>query len=350
MWLFSKKIDFTFLYLPVWAIWIICFAVPNGLHQTQFPIWLWVLTVLAIDVTHVWSTIFRTYLDKEEFNNHQELLTLTPVVSFLVLYSISSYSIDLYWRILAYFALFHFIKQQYGFLILYKYKARDFCTKIFRDKWVIYYSMLYPVVFWHISGDRTFSWFVEGDFILYYNSDIVHAVTILNTIYWVIILGWLAEEIYSTKKNGKPLNTGKILWVLTTAINWYLGIVYFNSDLAFTLTNVVAHGVPYMVLIFYYEKKKNHIRKIASKPILLMLLMILGLGFIEEYFWDSLINRDKISFFDSVIPYTYEALNNDLVIAAFTALLSVPQITHYVVDGFIWKSNKKNMYLKQVFK
>ena len=40
----------------------------------------------------------------------------------------------------------------------------------------------------------------------------------------------------------------------TTAATWYVGIVATNSDLAFTVTNVLIHGVPYAVLVFSYGR------------------------------------------------------------------------------------------------
>jgi hypothetical protein len=32
------------------------------------------------------------------------------------------------------------------------------------------------------------------------------------------------------------------------------------------------------------------------------------------------------------------------------AILAMPQQVHYIVDGFIWKMNDKNPYLKPIFK
>ncbi|MFH4043607.1 hypothetical protein WAI98_20490, partial [Acinetobacter baumannii] len=50
---------------------------------------------------------------------------------------------------------------------------------------------------------------------------------------------------------------GKDIVVATTAICWYLGIVAFNSDYAFTVTNVIIHGVPYFALIYVYAKARR---------------------------------------------------------------------------------------------
>ena len=89
MWLFGKHKDLSLLFIPVWIIWIVLFFLPNNFLQNDVPLWIWVVFILGIDVTHVWSTIFRTYLDKEEFNNHKTVLILAPIIAFILLFGIA---------------------------------------------------------------------------------------------------------------------------------------------------------------------------------------------------------------------------------------------------------------------
>jgi hypothetical protein len=335
----------------------VLFNLPTDYLQADIPLWVWVVFVLCIDVGHVWSTIFRTYLDKEEFGQHRRLLLLAPLLSFVLVAGLAFVSTFWFWRLLAYLALFHFVKQQYGFLALYKMKAKDFgAQKIFKDKWVLYLATLYPVVYWHLGEGLNFSWFAMDDFInirsffaipsdlwaVFFNA--------LNVLYWVIIITWTIEEVLRSDK----INTGKILWMLTTAINWYVGIVYFNSDLVFTVTNVVAHGIPYLTLIIYYQYQKKTLKqnrlisgfKIAG----VILPVVFFLGWLEEYFWDMLVYGDRSDFFGAIIAYPFELLESPFSQAIAIALLTVPQFTHYIIDGFIWKSNATNPYVKQIFK
>ena len=78
-----------------------------------------------------------------------------------------------------------------------------------------------------------------------------------NLLYWLLILVSLGQEFLIYRKNRSNVSIGKILWVLMTAANWYLGIVFFNSDLVFSISNVVAHGVSYLVLINWYAIEKR---------------------------------------------------------------------------------------------
>ena len=109
-WLFSRLIDLLVLGLPVWLTWGFCFALPATALERTVPLWMWVVFIVGIDVSHVWSTLFRTYLDREEFAHHRTVLLRTPVLAFCLLFIIAGLSPSWFWRAMAYLALFHFIK------------------------------------------------------------------------------------------------------------------------------------------------------------------------------------------------------------------------------------------------
>ena len=118
-WLFSKKIDLLYLSLAIWLTWLACFLLPTTYHEMKIPLWIWGIFILGIDVSHVWSTIWRTYFDKQEFQSHKKVLIFAPIIAFCSIFLLTQVSAFFFWRILAYIALFHFIKQKYGFFFLY---------------------------------------------------------------------------------------------------------------------------------------------------------------------------------------------------------------------------------------
>lgn len=363
IWIFNKSVDLWLLGLPVWLTWLICFLLPESIHQQTMPLWFWVVIILGIDVTHVWSTLFRTYLDKEEFQTHKKLLISAPLAGLLVFFTLAFFSIALFWTILAYLAVYHFIKQQYGFMQIYraKYGLVNFKKRI-SDKTAIYMGMLYPVFYWHLNHDRHFNWFIDGDFLNvgeflnstpFWNDSVLSITNQTGTfLYFGILIFWLYEEISLRQKHNLRFPWGKVLWVMTTAGNWYLGIIYFNSDLAFSLTNVVAHGVPYMALIFFYVEGKKQLKSKVTRyrvviNVCLMILAIFVLAFGEEYLWDMFLFRENEPFFSRLFSYPFPAIETSLMQALALAMLSVPQVTHYILDGFIWKA-KTNPYVKSV--
>lgn len=354
IWLFSKRIDLIFLFLPVWAIWIWSFS--SDLEGKSLPTWAWFIFILGIDVSHVWSTVFRTYLNKKGRLNHKKSIRYIPIILLPVLFGVSLVSNQLFWSILAYVAVFHFIKQQYGFMALYTFKNQEKHTPLKKrfDKIVIYIGMLYPIVFWHFDKERSFNWFIENDFIPLSNLiESTNIFSFLNIAYFTLLLVWIGSEIRLAKDN--DFAWGKVLWVVSTSLNWFLGIIYFNSDYIFSLTNVVAHGIPYLVLVIKYKIGEEEIEKgaklqtmEATLHVFSVIVLVFFIAFFEEYFWDMLVNLEHQEIFEAFSPYWINIEGSPLLIAFCTALLTLPQATHYVLDGIIWKFNKSNPELKKI--
>ncbi len=77
------------------------------------------LLVVGVDVAHVYGTLYRTYLDPAEFRRRRSLYVLAPLLGWLAFAALYSLGAMVFWRALAYLAVFHFVRQQYGFMMLY---------------------------------------------------------------------------------------------------------------------------------------------------------------------------------------------------------------------------------------
>jgi len=368
MWFASARFDLAFLHIPVWLCWVLAFALPASVIATDLPVWVWVVAVLAIDVGHVWSSIYRTYLDPTTRATSSGLLKAVPLICFAVCFFLALQSDLLFWRVLAYIAAYHFVKQQVGIAALYRARQlknlgvrRDdqpkwVGTMTRLDKLAVYAGTVCPLIWWHANLPRTISWFVQGDFVdltgirawFAANPMIATAVAVLFYGFWIgSLASWAGFHLYLQRKHGVPFQTGKLLWIGGTAVNWYLGLVYFDSDLVFTLTNVVAHGIPYYGLMALHGSRRLEAEspRFGTAPRLwacAFLIPILALAFLEEYGWDMLLYRDNPNLFSAVLPYTAEALDSPALRAVAIAVLSLPQTVHYVLDGFIWKSGPRN--------
>jgi hypothetical protein len=114
-----------------------------------------------------------------------------------------------------------------------------------------------------------------------------------------------------------------------------------NGDLAFTVTNVVSHGIPYIALIWTFGNRRMRtapearfrIFRVTWIPMFLASLVLLA--YVEEGLWDGFIWRDHpVAFrFFSDLPQLMESP----VLTWLVPLLALPQITHYLLDGFIWR-------------
>ncbi|HEX2627468.1 MAG TPA: hypothetical protein VHM26_00600, partial [Chitinophagaceae bacterium] len=223
-WIGKPATDILFILLPPFACLLVIALFP-GLFQNSkgMPEAGWVILILLIDVAHVYSTLYRTYFDPQSFKKQQALLLAIPFVGFIigvVLYSISSL---LFWRLLAYVAVFHFIRQQYGFMRLYSRKEKPSTWMRRLDAVVIYYATLYPILYWHLNGPRNFNWFIENDFVYLQSEWLLATLTIL---YYIIVAAYIIKEIVYCIRN-RYLNVPKLLVMTGTLASWYFGIVYF---------------------------------------------------------------------------------------------------------------------------
>ena len=148
---------------------------------------------------------------------------------------------------------------------------------------------------------------------------------------------------------GEPLSWGKIGIVASTAATWYVGIVAFNSDFAFTVTNVVAHGLPYLALVWLYGRRKwiapTSWRTWLYRPALLWVFVgvTILLAYLEEGAWDLLVWREHASLFGG---WRLPTLPDEMLAVIVPALI-LPQATHYVLDAWIWKFDGSNPGLRE---
>ncbi|MBL4633748.1 MAG: hypothetical protein JKY56_07740 [Kofleriaceae bacterium] len=341
-WLFSANVDLgVFLGSALLSVLLLAVGASLGVLQSDSPEWIWVPAVLLIDVAHVWSTVFRVYFDREERRRRPWVYWGAPAVGYAAGVCIYSFGAMWFWTVAAYLAVYHFVRQQYGWVVLYRRRGEESGQL---DRWVdtatIYAATVYPLIYWHAHLPRRYWWFVPKDFIVHFP---LWVDTILAPMYWAILAAYTCRALYRWFVL-HVRNPGKDVVVVTTALCWYLGIVYFNSDYAFTVTNVVIHGIPYFALIYFYGRR----RALSGKPGAIRLLLGGPLVFIavlvcfaygEELLWDQLIWHERSWLFGGA---------SDLALGLETLLvplLALPQITHYLLDGFIWRGDKNRPYM-----
>ena len=332
-WLFSPRVDVSvFLGSAIFSLLALWIGAGAGVLDGDTPDWAWVPAVLLIDVAHVWSTSFRVYLDTDELKRRPWLYSLVPLLGLAIGVALYSEGELVFWRVLAYLAVFHFVRQQYGWVALYRVRAgeRDALGK-WIDTLAIYAATLYPLIYWHTHLPRKFWWFLANDF-----TGIPSMIArIAAPIYWLALGLYTMKSSYGwlVKRKGNP---GKDIVVVTTGLCWYIGIVGYNSDYAFTVTNVVIHGVPYFALIYWYSRVRmkqtggRGVYRLFAHGPAFFLVMLWAIAYIEEMFWDRGVWQDRSWLFGA--PWEIGAWKLLLV-----PLLALPQLVHYVLDGFIWR-------------
>src|SRR5690606_29686228 len=125
-WLFSARVDVAvFLGSAAVALALLPLGWALGVAGGDTPEWAWIGVILLVDVAHVWSTTARVYLDRDELARRPYLYGLAPLCAYLVGVALYSEDALLFWRVLAYLAVFHFVRQQYGWVALYRARAGE---------------------------------------------------------------------------------------------------------------------------------------------------------------------------------------------------------------------------------
>jgi hypothetical protein len=322
-WIFSRPVDLAvFGGSAVVAVLLVALGARAGLLENDAPEWTWVTAVLLVDVAHVWSTGFLIF-DPRERQLHGRLWIAVPVLGYaagVALYVLGGAAA--FWRALAYLAVFHFVRQQWGWVALYRTRAgeSDRAGRLV-DAAAIYAATIYPLLHWHAHLPRHFVWFVPGDFAAGLSAALARAA------FPVYLLALAAYALRSLARALRGDATpGKDLVVATTAACWWLGIVALDSDYAFTVTNVLIHGVPYFALVFVVARDRGVRLGLAA-----FLGALWAIAFVEELLWDRAVWHERTWLFGT--PWvSLDALRPYLV-----PLLALPQLSHYVLDGFIWR-------------
>ena len=325
-WLFSARADLGLFTLPAVAALGLVVLTPA---QGNFPEWLWLGGILGVDVAHVWGTGLRVYADAQELRRRPLLYLSVPLLCWAGAAALYAHGALWFWRALAYAASFHFVRQQAGWMRLYQGAApRGLGRHV--DTAAIYAATLYPLIYWH-THVRAFVWMMPGDFVRLPGAAWDG---VLRGLYAAILLTYAVVAAHRVwRGRARP---GQDLLVLSTAACWYVGIVACNSDLAFTATNVLIHGIPYFGLIYVYGRHRGCQQPARSLWRLyvdgpwLMLGILLALAYAEEFLWDHALWHER--------PYLFGMRGFwDGAQAWLVPLLSVPQWTHYVLDGWVWR-------------
>jgi hypothetical protein len=311
-----------------------------GLLDRALPVWTWVATVVFVDVAHVWATAYRVYLDPEERGRRPALYLGIPVAAYVAGVLLYSASGALFWRVLAYVAVLHFVRQQYGWVALYRRKLGP-SGRLDRvlDNAAIYSATLYPLLYWHAHLPREFEWFMAGDFVPGLPAaaaDALWPVHVGIAVVYVLRQAWLSSR-------GRPTSAGKNLIVATTWITWYAGIVVFDSDYAFTVTNVLVHGIPYLAFVWVYGRARFRESTAAVASLFrprswpLYLVPLLAVAFLEEWGWDRFVWHEH-----GVVFPGPALMPGAAALALLVPFLALPQATHYALDAWVWRVRPEN--------
>jgi hypothetical protein len=348
-WLVSPRFDVGMLALPMLAALASLVTLRAG-WQGALPLWAFLLVVVSFDVTHVWATVYVTYLDREVWRERRLLLVLTPLVSLAVSYRVHERSPTLFWSLLAYVAIYHFVQQQWGFVALYKARAGEKGRlDYYLDRWTLWVGALGPVLLWHASPKRQFDWFHAGEsFIFRLDAALSGEIVFVMALFGA---AWCARQAQLVAAGGR-LNLGKTLWMVCSWTSWLVGIGASVHPFVSAAFLNLFHGPQFIALVWFRARRRFERRPEATSPRLAQLFLgrrwlafyglLLAVAVVEELLWDGAV-------WQVYLPRLLETRElSGATLSFWVALLSVPQLTHYYLDAWIWKLDGSNPDLAEL--
>lgn len=345
-WLVSARWDvFTFGGSAALALGLLALGQATGALAGDAPPWLLFAGVVFVDVAHVWSTAYRVYLDPAERGRRPGLYLGIPLAAWVIGVVLHTAGPAVFWRALAYLAVWHFVRQQYGWVNLYRRREAGL-TEL--DRWLdataIYAATLWPLLYWHAHLPRSFAWFLQGDFFPGLPRGVAEALWVPNL---AVAVAFVSRQVWRAARGLRP-SAGKLLIWATTWACWHGGIAFFDSDYAFTATNVFIHGIPYLAYVHHWGRRRfaAETLPVASlfRPgrVLLYMAPLVAVAFAEEWFWDRLVWHDNPMLFPG--PDLFPGGD---ALSLLVPLLALPQATHYALDAWIWRLRPENPSLRE---
>ncbi len=351
--LYSPYFDALFFFSPFVATFLFVqfgnMIFPGIFAPVDSPIWFFIFAII-FDVWHVWGTLYRGYLRSDMRHQHKKLLIWVPIISVLILAILSN--IHIYWypplyillSFLAYIALFHFIRQQIGFVRLYDKRTEDlwwfeYVSRLL-DNIVVWVITGFPFLYWimHYSS-LSLNWFIPWEYIVL--SHIVPQTDSIWIIYTIIVLLYIWFQLIIISR-GTQVNPLKYLYILGTAYIWYNGMVAYDSIIIFGFGNMLLHWLNYYgITIGSTWNNANRypwfgrIKKIRIPYLgICMISSLILLWYIEEFFWDQFIWQEKSMIFSDIL---YTLWHDPLSQTIIVSILGSVQLTHYILDRYIWR-------------
>ena len=143
-WLVSARFDLGLLIGPALLAAFIALILPAGVEVGPLG---FLVLVVGIDVAHVWATLWRTLFDPGERRRLAPWLIALPFACAVVAMMLHGVSPPLFWTAMAYLAVFHFIRQQLGFGMLYRARAGLGHAGAAVERW-LYYGLTGTPILW----------------------------------------------------------------------------------------------------------------------------------------------------------------------------------------------------------
>lgn len=320
MWILGNFFyDFIFLISPG-IIGIIFSQIHSSIsHDPSFNLISFLLLTNIIDQGHIYTTILRLPKNEEKNINY----ILVPIMVFLIFTLFFYFQFKYTIFLVSYYALFHFYKQHEGFVRLYMGRSG------FYNKTTIYLFAIFSIVSivaYHFNPNSMYNYNIR--IFLLHNLDLYK---IFEFLHYLFILFFLIHEAY--KLYIKRFSLNSFIYVMYTMLVFTYAHIMSKTAEDFIYVHLFGHGIPYLAMIFHSTKK---LYNFSPKKVLGIMILIIIFFASTDFYLDSIYDEYV---FDDLFELIKEP---NLFIAALGALTTTPQVCHFIVDRYIWKTKNKD--------
>jgi hypothetical protein len=229
--------------------------------------------VLAIDGPHVFATLSRTYLDREERLARTTLLrwslaffALGPAAVGLSILVGRRLPYDLFLTFCSLWAYWHVVRQHYGVMVLYKKKAGDTDRTDDRiDSLFLYVGLLAPIVSFAFTHWRVLAMFGWDEAPPWANVVIAGAWSAFAAALLV-----LAARQVERWRAGRAVNWTKLLFLgAATSVSAVLFSPFVAERIAYEVVVPVVtsfHNVQYLAIVWFFHQNRLESRDRRRRP------------------------------------------------------------------------------------
>lgn len=363
-WFVNRNFDITFFIGPYLLTWVVILLVPKDYlvrddYLVYAPLLIWFLIEIVFVAGHIWSTLFRTFFEKETRSNYSKTFLFgVPLLAFLTLFSLSTWSLEITIRFLFYAAIYHGLKQVFGIAALYstrfnylnaietpKEKAWSQAQRVW-DKRLLGGSFALCFLYWHLTLPEFISIplnFAAPELLPWLLGESLYQLlppdSWQNIAIWAFYLSFLPLLIgwgRSYIKASIPIHWIRFVWVLLNVITFYWVFVFYSGTFLLAICLNSIHAIAYYGINGLYQRQRGtSLKKFVLLSVCFATINIILLK--------TLVDTDRPEFVAIASNFLHRIGELDgLFLSLAFALFFTVDVSHYLYDAYLWRFNKKN--------
>ncbi len=325
----SFKKDFSIFHVSTYFTLIYFFVLRNHLSETGWhQEWIAFIILVLIDNGHVYTTVWRTYLNKIELRTHSYYWVF-PLICFVAVFFTSQFALSWLWSIVIYWTLYHNFKQIFGFYRWYGYLAN------YRSKTLdlfFYFICLGPVAIFHFGPRKPEVFlYMTGDIFNFDNEMLYKA---FLGLYFVVSFSFLMFVIRQMFLR-RCIPATILFFMVTSFVLYGQAFLFVKTSFDIVGPLSLSHGVAYIGIIIESVRRvrdrTGRVPTIFQSVMKGRILGIVGLVFLTAVLFGCADEYLQDVFVSSV--------NNlsEIWRSVILGLWITPLFCHFYLDSKIWR-------------